>query len=74
MKNKDLREKSPSPAPEDAFLVNPVASTTDVTGYAPVIPISDSEAESYGELFDVPCIASKKVEKELTHVLPGKRK
>ena len=25
MKNKDLREKSPSPAPEDAFLVNLIA-------------------------------------------------
>lgn len=39
---------------EDAFLYNPVASSTDCTGYVQRIPEYENEAESYADLYDVP--------------------
>ncbi|MFR1519128.1 MAG: hypothetical protein ACLSVG_10250 [Clostridia bacterium] len=39
---------------KDAFLYNPVASATDCTGYVQNIPDYEYEAESYGDLYDVP--------------------
>ena len=39
---------------KDAFLHNPVASATDCTGYVQNVPDYEWEAESYGELYDVP--------------------
>ena len=67
MSNKS-REKSPSPAPEDAFLVNPVVSANDRTGYASSLPLSDEEARNYSELLAVPCEPSEKVKKQLARV------
>ncbi len=39
---------------KDAFLHNPVASATDCTGYVQNVPDCEWEAESYGDLYDVP--------------------
>ena len=44
MKNK----KHPS---EDAFLTNPVASSTDRTGFAVTVPITSSQAEELSDMF-----------------------
>ena len=38
----------------DAFLNNPVASATECTGYVQNVPDYEYEAESYGELYNVP--------------------
>ena len=39
---------------QDAFLFNPIASATDVTGYVQRVPYSEFEARSYEEMFDTP--------------------
>lgn len=39
---------------KDAFLNNPVASVTECTGYVQNVPDEECEAESYGDLYDVP--------------------
>ena len=48
------------PSVEDAFLKTPVASSNDCTGYAVTVPVSETEAESYESILDVPCTASTK--------------
>ena len=37
---------------EDAFLTNPVASQTDRTGFAVVVPQTDFEAEAVSDMFE----------------------
>ena len=44
---------------EDAFEQNPVASANEWTGLAPRIPDSDGEADSLGEMLDVPVTVCK---------------
>jgi len=39
---------------EDIFLTNPVESVTECTRITPILPLSDTEAESYSNLYDVP--------------------
>ena len=59
-KKKKKAQKDVKMPCETAFLTNPVASFTDRTGFTPVVPETDAEAESYSELFDeVPVTAHK---------------
>ena len=74
MKQKESKVFPPTPSPDDAFLVNPIASPSDRTGYVSTTPISEEEAKSYSELFNVPCEACEKVENEFTKVLQGRKK
>ena len=46
-------KKKPKKYPcEEAFLTNPVASNTDRTGFAVVVPQNDFEAESVSDMFE----------------------
>ncbi len=51
-KNKELRPKK---AADDKFFdPNIVVSSTDCTGLIPSPPLSEDEAESYAEIYDIP--------------------
>ncbi len=39
---------------ENAFMTNPVVSTTDTTGYVPTLPLEADKAENLEELMSVP--------------------
>ena len=48
-----IMKKKPKKYPcEEAFLTNPVASNTDRTGFAVVVPQNDFEAESVSDMFE----------------------
>lgn len=50
---------------EDAFLTNPVASQTDRTGFAVVVPQTDAEAEAVSDMFDgIPLTSHKESSKK----------
>lgn len=55
-------KKHPS---EDAFLTNPVASTTDRTGFAVTIPATTEQAKEISDMFgNIPLTSHKKTERD----------
>lgn len=61
MKGQNKMKKRSKKYPcEDAFLTNPVASQTDRTGYAVVVPQTDSEAEAISDMFEKVPLTSHK--------------
>lgn len=61
-KKKNTMKKEEFQHCENAFLTNPVASATDRTGFAQVVPQTDSEAEEYSQMFENVPITSHKDE------------
>ncbi len=39
---------------DEYFSINEVPSSTDCTGLIPALPVSESEAESYTDLYHIP--------------------
>ena len=62
LKKKKKEIKNTKMPCETAFLTNPVASFTDRTGFTPVVPETEEEAESYSELFEEVPVTSHKEE------------
>ncbi|MBQ9748530.1 MAG: hypothetical protein IJV98_07070 [Clostridia bacterium] len=47
---------------ENAYLTMPAASATEFTGYTPVVPETEFEAESYSEVMPAPVTAKNEEE------------
>lgn len=68
-KKKNTMKKEEFQHCENAFLTNPVASATDRTGFAQVVPQTDSEAEEYSQMFENVPITSHKDESVPGHLI-----
>ncbi len=51
---KQSKSKNDTSHLENAFMTNPVVSTTDTTGYVPTLPLETEKAENLEELMNVP--------------------
>ena len=49
---------------EEAMFRNPPASVNDATGFVQEVPYTESEAENYSNLFDVPVSENEKKTKK----------